>query len=42
MSLIAADLNADLTKIALIQVLRAIYAVTFMPMVIVLFANWVR
>ena len=42
MSLIAADLNADLTKIALIQVLRAIYAVTFMPMVIVLFVNWVR
>ena len=42
MSLIAADLNADLTKIALIQVLRAIYAVPFMPMVIVLFANWVR
>lgn len=39
MSLIAADLNADLTKIALIQVLRAVYAVTFMPAVIVLFTG---
>lgn len=42
MSLIAADLNADLTKIALIQVMRAIYAVTFMPVVIVLFVRWIR
>jgi len=40
MSLIAADLNADLTKIALIQVLRAVYAVTFMPAVIILFIRW--
>ncbi len=40
MSLIAADLNADLTKIALIQVLRAVYAVTFMPAVIILFTRW--
>ncbi len=39
MSLIAADLNADLTKIALIQVLRAVYAVTFMPAVIILLTN---
>jgi membrane AbrB-like protein len=39
MSLIAADLNADLTKIALIQVLRAIYAVTLMPALIVLFTH---
>lgn len=38
MSLIAADLNADLTKIALIQVLRAVYAVTLMPAIIVLLA----
>ena len=41
MSLIAADLNADLTKIALIQVLRAVYAVTFMPAVILLFTGWI-
>ena len=41
MSLIAADLNADLTKIALIQVLRAVYAVTFMPAVIILFTGWI-
>lgn len=41
MSLIAADLNADLTKIALIQVLRAIYAVTVMPAVIVAFVSWI-
>lgn len=41
MSLIAADLNADLTKIALIQVLRAVYAVTFMPAMIILFTSWI-
>lgn len=41
MSLIAADLNADLTKIALIQVLRAVYAVTFMPAAIILFVGWI-
>lgn len=39
MSLIAADLDADLTKIALIQVLRAVYAVTVMPMAIVAFVS---
>lgn len=42
MSLIAADLNADLTKIALIQVLRAVYAVTFMPAVITLFVHAIQ
>lgn len=39
MSLIAADLNANLTKIALIQVLRAAYVVIVMPPLILL---WVR
>ena len=42
MSLIAADLNADLTKIALIQVLRAVYAVTVMPAAITLFVYFVQ
>lgn len=37
MSLIAADLGADLTKIALIQVLRAAYVVAVMPTLILLF-----
>ena len=37
MTLIAADLGADLTKIALIQALRAAYAVSLMPMLIMLF-----
>lgn len=36
MSLIAADLGADLSKIALIQVFRAAYAVTVMPTLITL------
>lgn len=39
MTLIAADLGADLTKIALIQSFRSAYAVTLMPLLIVLFAN---
>lgn len=39
MSLIAADLNADLTKIALIQVLRAAYVVIAMPPLILLLAR---
>lgn len=33
-ALIAADLNADLTKIAVLQVMRAVYAVTLMPAVV--------
>lgn len=37
MTLIAADLGADLTKIALIQALRAAYVVSVMPMLILLF-----
>lgn len=37
MTLIAADLGADLTKIALIQALRAAYAVSLMPILIMLF-----
>lgn len=37
MTLIAADLGADLTKIALIQALRAAYAVSLMPMLIMIF-----
>ena len=40
MSLIAADLHADLTQIALIQVLRAVYAVTFMPAAVILVTGW--
>lgn len=40
MSLIAADLGADLTKIALIQVLRAAYVVVAMPPLILLFVRW--
>ncbi len=39
MALIAADLNADLTKIALIQVLRAAYVVAVMPILILKFVN---
>lgn len=39
MSLIAADLGADLTKIALIQVLRAAYVVVAMPPLILLFVQ---
>lgn len=42
MSLIAADLHADMARIALIQVLRAVYAVTFMPAVITLFAAVIK
>ena len=37
MTLIAADLNADLTKIALIQALRAAYVVSVMPLLISIF-----
>ncbi len=37
MTLIAADLGADLTKIALIQSLRAAYVVSVMPLLIVIF-----
>lgn len=37
MTLIAADLGADLTKIALIQALRAAYVVSVMPMLIMIF-----
>ncbi len=36
MSLIAADLGADLTKIALIQVMRSAYSLAIMPQVIAL------
>ncbi|MEA4875923.1 AbrB family transcriptional regulator [Anaerorhabdus sp.] len=39
MALIAADLNADLTKIALIQVLRAAYVVAVMPFLIIIFVK---
>lgn len=39
MALIAADLDADLAKIAVLQVLRAVYAVAIMPTVVVLFAG---
>lgn len=42
MSLIAADLHADMTRIALIQVLRAVYAVTIMPAVITLFVKFIK
>lgn len=42
MSLIAADLHADMTRIALIQVLQAVYAVTIMPAVITLFVKFVK
>ena len=38
MALIAADLDADLAKIAAIQLLRSVYAVAVMPTVVVLFA----
>lgn len=36
MSLIAADLGADLTKIAVIQIIRSVYAAGLMPQVVVL------
>lgn len=39
MTLIAADLKADLTKIALIQALRAAYVVAAMPILIMLFTK---
>lgn len=39
MTLIAADLGADLTKIALIQVMRAVYALAVMPPMVLLFAD---
>lgn len=39
MALIAADLDADLAKIAVLQVLRAVYAVAIMPTAVVLFAG---
>lgn len=39
MTLIAADLGADLTKIALIQAMRAAYVVSVMPLLIVLFLD---
>lgn len=39
MALIAADLGADLTKIAVIQVMRAVYAVAIMPPAISLFVG---
>lgn len=38
MALIAADLNADLAKIAAIQIIRAVCAVAVMPTVVLLFA----
>lgn len=41
MTLIAADLGADLTKIGLIQSLRAAYVVSVMPILIVIFVNYV-
>lgn len=40
MALIAADLDADLAKIAVLQVLRAVYAVAVMPTVVVLFSGF--
>lgn len=40
MTLIAADLNADLTKIAVIQVLRAGLTISLMPNIIVLFVEY--
>lgn len=40
MSLIAADLHADLTKIALIQILRAVYAVSIMPQLVILVCSF--
>ena len=39
MALIAADLHADLTKIAVLQVLRAVYAVAVMPGVVMVITN---
>lgn len=39
MSLIAADLGADLTKIAIIQIIRSIYAAGLMPQIAVLVNN---
>ena len=39
MTLIATDLGADLTKIALIQAFRAAYVVSIMPLLIVLFVH---
>jgi len=41
MTLIAADLGADLTKIALIQVLRAIYVLAVMPSLVIFFIQLV-
>ncbi|MCF0111420.1 MAG: AbrB family transcriptional regulator, partial [Erysipelotrichaceae bacterium] len=41
MTLIAADLGADLTKIALIQSLRAAYVVSVLPLMISLFMKFV-
>lgn len=41
MSLIAADLGADLSQIALIQVLRAAYVVAVMPPLILGFIQWI-
>lgn len=38
MALIAADLNADLAKIAAIQIIRAVCAVAVMPTIVPLFA----
>ncbi len=38
MALIAADLNADLAKIAAIQIIRAVCAAAVMPTVVLLFA----
>lgn len=40
MALIAADLHADLTKIAVLQVMRAIYAVAIMPSIVIVFAGF--
>lgn len=42
MALIAADLDADLAKIAVLQVLRAVYAVALMPTVVSLFAGFIQ
>ena len=39
MALIAADLDADLAKIAAVQVMRAVYAVAVMPTVVLLFGR---
>ena len=39
MALIAADLHADLTKIAVLQVLRAVYAVAVMPGVVMVITS---